>query len=181
MAIKVQIIQDRRKTGSKLFYVRAAHKETVDTKQIAQHVQDSCTAKTSDVLAIIEEFHFVLNMLLRESMQVQIDGLGTFRLNIHTTGGISEELFDINHCLRSIGVAFRPQLEKRPGWSYSIKWTKAQGMYRLSAPICDGVKFELDDADVKAKEVWRTASPKKDDNTWNEYMGRVTKKKTQTS
>ncbi|MBQ0074040.1 MAG: DNA-binding protein, partial [Prevotella sp.] len=80
MAIKLQILQDVRKSGGKMFYTRCFHEDHISTKELAKVVQDSCTAKTSDVLAIINEFHFVFNMLLRESMQVKIDELGTFRL-----------------------------------------------------------------------------------------------------
>lgn len=183
MAIQCYIIQDTRKNGTRKYYVRHEFIGTVTQKEIAKAVQDSCTAKKSDVAAIIAEFHNQLNYLLRMSMTVNVDGLGRFYLGLTSTGSITAEDWSPHLNIKSVNVNFRPELVKREGVSYNRKHQEnpGQAMYRLASAMCDGVSFEVSAYDKRMREKFAKETTEVKTKGWNAYMGRVKKKTTATT
>ena len=56
MAVKYRIYQSNRKgTFKGKWYARAVHEGTVTTDELADIMQNNCTVKRSDILAVISE------------------------------------------------------------------------------------------------------------------------------
>jgi predicted histone-like DNA-binding protein len=97
--------------NSKMFgkwYARVAITETVGIEEIAQKMQDNCTLKRSDILAVLSELGPTVRDLLQDSKRVKIPYLGAFKLKIKTTGADSADEFTQAN-ITSLGVAFQPE------------------------------------------------------------------------
>ena len=57
MAVFYKLYQDNRKNSKQKgsWYGRAKHVDTVTTEQLAEEMQENCTVKRSDILAVISE------------------------------------------------------------------------------------------------------------------------------
>lgn len=163
MPIPVNLIQQNRKGGNNLFYGYTTYYGTKTTDEIAKTIMDSCSAKVSDCQAIISEFHSVLDRLLRDSMKVKLDGLGTFWLGIKSSGAITRDEYRPTENIKGIRVNFSPMLKRQ-----------SDGQFR--SPITEGVRFEISSGDKKAREIFsKLAADKRPAKGWNEYMGRIKK------
>ena len=61
MAVNFKIYQSNRKGGTNgKFYARAAHRETINTKDLAEVMQNNSTVKRSDIVAVLTELSEVL-------------------------------------------------------------------------------------------------------------------------
>lgn len=81
MAVKYKIYQSKRNDRFKgRWYARAVHEGTVTTDDLADIMQDNCTVKRSDILAVISELVEVMRTQLQNSMRVKLDRFGTFKL-----------------------------------------------------------------------------------------------------
>lgn len=91
------------------WYARAIAIETVDTATIANIMQQNCTVKKADILAVIAELIDVLKDQLQNSKSVRLDGLGTFRIGIKTKPALTAEDFNVTKNVVGTHVLFRPQ------------------------------------------------------------------------
>ena len=56
MAVNYKIYQSKANNASKgLYYARAAYRESVGLKKLAEIMQANCTVKYSDILAVLTE------------------------------------------------------------------------------------------------------------------------------
>ncbi|UKK51036.1 DNA-binding protein [Prevotella sp. E13-17] len=97
--------------NSKMFgkwYARVAITETVGIEEIAVKMQDSCTLKRADILAVLSELGPTVRDLLQDSKRVKLPYLGSFKLAISTTGADSAEAFTASN-VKSVRVAFQPE------------------------------------------------------------------------
>lgn len=87
MTVNYKVFQSKRKSGSMKdkFYARAAHRETVSIKDIAQTMQANSTVKYSDVLAVLTELAEVIKAELLRGNVVKIDGLGSFKVGLKSS------------------------------------------------------------------------------------------------
>ena len=61
MALNYKIYQSNANNSTKgKFYARASHKETVGIKELAAVMQDNCTVKHSDIVAVLSELSEVM-------------------------------------------------------------------------------------------------------------------------
>ena len=83
MAVNYKIYQSKANNASKgLYYARAAYRESVGLKKLAEIMQANCTVKYSDILAVLTELAEVMKTELLNSNSVKIEGLGTFRVTL---------------------------------------------------------------------------------------------------
>lgn len=115
MALQYVIYQDNRKNGGKLHYARAVHPSTVTLDTIAERIQHNCSMTKGDCLAVMNEMITVMKQELQNSNKVRLDGLGTFYLSMISSGAISEELYDINRCLKGFRVKYLAEGKKQNG------------------------------------------------------------------
>jgi predicted histone-like DNA-binding protein len=82
MPVLYKLRQDNRKNSANKgkWYARSLNIYTMKTEDIADLIQNNCTAKYSDVVAVLREFKEVLTNALADSKAVHVDGLGTFKV-----------------------------------------------------------------------------------------------------
>lgn len=74
-------------------------------------VQKSCVS-ANDVAAVFKDFGKIISQFLSQGKSVKIDGLGSFRLTLTTTGVASLDQFDFASQVKSVRVAFTPEVKK---------------------------------------------------------------------
>jgi len=93
------------------WYGRVVISETVEIEQLAAKMQDNCTVKRADILAVLSELGPTMRDLLQDSKRVRIPYLGAFKLGISTIGAESEEKFT-NQNVKGVHVLFQPSSHK---------------------------------------------------------------------
>lgn len=114
-AIQYVTYQNNRKNGNGLWYGRAVHPTTVGLEQIADRVQQNCSMKKSDVMAVLIEMVETMKYELQNSNKVQLDGFGTFYIGIRSKGALSEEKFNANEYVNGFRVGFLAEGKKQNG------------------------------------------------------------------
>lgn len=118
MAINYQIYKSNINNGTKdKFYARATHKETVGIKQLAAVMQNNCTVKHSDIVAVLSELSEVMKQELQRGSRVRIDGLGTFKVNIRSKGAKTAKEFTVSENIIGTRINFRPETNVNPDGS----------------------------------------------------------------
>lgn len=109
MAVNYKIYQNKREGNTKdMFYARVALGETVTIKTLAQRMQDNCTVKYSDIVAVLAELSGVIKEELQRGNRVKIDGLGTFKIGISTKPAQTAKEFTIAN-ISGTHVNFTPE------------------------------------------------------------------------
>lgn len=91
------------------WFARAAHTETIDTGMLAQEMQQNCTLKTSDIVAVVSELVDCMTRHLQDSKRVYLRGLGTFKLAISSHGVDNPADFVPNRDIRDLHILFYPE------------------------------------------------------------------------
>lgn len=110
MALNYKIYQSNANNATKgKFYARASHKETVGIKELAAVMQDNCTVKHSDIVAVLSELSEVMKQELQRGNRVRIDGLGIFKVNIRSKGAKTAQEFSAAENILGTRINFRPE------------------------------------------------------------------------
>ena len=111
MAVFYKLYQDNRKNSKQKgsWYGRAKHVDTVTTEQLAEEMQENCTVKRSDILAVISELVTTMRKRLQNSMAVKIDRLGTFKIGINTRPSKTVKDFKVQENVRGVLLLFQPE------------------------------------------------------------------------
>ena len=110
MALNYKIYQSNTNNSTKgKFYARASHKETVGIKELAAVMQDNCTVKHSDIVAVLSELSEVMKQELQRGNRVRIDGLGIFKVNIRSKGAKTAQEFSAAENILGTRINFRPE------------------------------------------------------------------------
>lgn len=115
MSVLYSIYRDNRKESDRLYYGRAIHLNTLGTMDLADRVQQNCSMKKSDVLAVIQELVEVMKYELQNSNLVRLDGFGTFGIHIKTVGAPTADKFDAGTNIKGSKVNFLPAGQMRNG------------------------------------------------------------------
>ena len=110
MAVLYKWRQEKR-TKSKFkgqWYARSIAIDTVNTAALADIMQQNCTVKKSDILAVIAELVEVMKQQLQDSKNVRLDGFGTFRIGLKTKPAVSPEEFNASKNVVGTHILFRP-------------------------------------------------------------------------
>lgn len=67
--------------------------------------------KSSDVKAVLEELQGIMKRELQNGRRVVIDGVGSFKLGISTTGVETAKKFDIKKNITNVHILFAPEKE----------------------------------------------------------------------
>lgn len=110
MAVEVKIYQSNRKgnTNGK-FYGRATHRDTVDIKAMAATMQNNSTVKYSDIVAVLAELSEVMRLELLRGNRVKLDGIGTFKVGVHTKAANSAKEFNMSDNVVGTHILFLPE------------------------------------------------------------------------
>ena len=94
------------------WYARSVMTGTVDTDALATIMQRNCTVKKSDILAVITELLETMQDQLQESKRVKLNGLGTFKISISSSGASTASDYDVRKDVKSLRVLFQPEVKK---------------------------------------------------------------------
>jgi predicted histone-like DNA-binding protein len=108
MSVFYKLYQDNREhKGS--WYARAKHIDVIGTDQLADEMQENCTVKRSDILAVISELVTTMQKKLQQSMAVKIDRLGTFKIGLNTAPANSVKEFSASKNVKGTHLLFQPE------------------------------------------------------------------------
>ena len=128
MAVKYKIYQSKRNDRFKgRWYARAVHEGTVTTDDLADIMQDNCTVKRSDILAVISELVEVMRTQLQNSMRVKLDRFGTFKLGISTTSAEKAKDFTPGANIKGIHVLPARAEDRRQGQPHTELHLRSEG------------------------------------------------------
>ncbi len=150
MAIKYKLYQNKSKNSQfkDKWYALSVMTGTTDLNTIAERIERNCTAKKSDVLAVLTELVEVLRDELRSSRIVKINGLGSFRISIKSKLADTKEAFSIAKNFKGFQVRFQPEVSGRT----------AKGQHR-NRVLVDGLTLEPWNAKDGAKSTASTTQP----------------------
>lgn len=138
MAVKYKIYQSNRKGDFQgKWYARAQHEGIISTNEIADIIQNNCSVKRSDVLAVISELVEVMNTQLQNSMKVKLDRFGTFKLGITTTPASTAKEFTATSNISGVHVLFAPEL------TIDAKGTR-QKVFVTGAKVQEATQYSVD-------------------------------------
>ena len=111
MAVLYRLYQNNNKKNTKAYgkwYAKAVHTNEYGTDELAQEVQRNCSMKKSDVKAVIEELCEVMARELGNSHAIKLQGLGTFRAGLKSTGTVTVREFNASKNITGTKINFLP-------------------------------------------------------------------------
>ena len=129
-SIKYVIYQDKRKGGTGKYYGKAIHENEIGLDELATRIQAGCTLKRSDITACIIELIEVMQDELLAGNVVNLDGLGSFRINIESSGSDTAEEYSATENIVGCHVRFLPT------------GTKDTATGKVTRTLTAGAKFE---------------------------------------
>ncbi len=111
------------------WYARAVHMETVETNELAMMMQQNCTLKRSDIVAVISELVDTMTREMQNGKRIRLDGLGTFKIGLTSEGVSDPKDFRPERHVKGTHVLFYPETHvKRDGQRLRalLTGTKAQ-------------------------------------------------------
>ncbi|MDO4161043.1 MAG: HU family DNA-binding protein [Prevotellaceae bacterium] len=134
MTVKYKLYQDKKKGSTYVgkWYARTVVSNVVGINELAEFIQENCSMKKSDVIAVLTELSTVIRRELLNGSRVVINGLGSFKVTISTKPADSPADWTPKKCLRRAKVNFRPETEEN-------KTTEA---YTRTIKILNGLKLE---------------------------------------
>lgn len=112
MSVFYRLYQNNRlnsKTKDK-WYARAVATETIDLYALATIMQQNCTVKKSDILAVLTELVEVMQQQLQSSKRVKINGLGSFKIGLKTQPADTAKDFNALKNVTGMRVLFQPEV-----------------------------------------------------------------------
>ena len=130
MSIKFRLVQNQNRKNPKAYgkwYAKAVVNDTVRLKEIAAEIQENVSVKASDVWGVLLELTNVLKKNLSNGNRVIIDGFGSFKMGIRSTGTVTVKEYNASKNITDIHVNFMPEYT----WSGADK--------RHSKPLLEGI------------------------------------------
>ena len=118
MTVFVKKYQNNNENMTKSYrkwYGRTVMVDKVEIEELANEIQENCTVKRSDVLAVLSELGPSIKKVVQRSMKVTIPYLGTFKLGVKTVGADSAEEFDVAKNVKAVSVKFFPETKVENG------------------------------------------------------------------
>lgn len=113
MALNYQLHRSNRNDQTKgLWYARAVHTGTVDIDQLADLMQNNCTVKRADILAVISELVEVMTNQLQDSKIVKLDRLGSFKVSMSSEGVEQASDWKVTKHLKGMRILFTPERKR---------------------------------------------------------------------
>ena len=94
------------------WYLKPIVLMTANTDLVAERVQKNASVKISDVNAVLHELKDVLQDLLAEGYRIQLEGIGTFKPSLSSSGAETPEECTVAACLKKTKVLFQAEAYK---------------------------------------------------------------------
>lgn len=92
-----------------MYFAQVKVTDTIELKTLSERIQRNCTAKRSDVLAVLTELVEAITDSIQNGEAVKIAGLGTFKPCLRGTFAPDLASFNANANIKSLGVNFTPE------------------------------------------------------------------------
>ncbi|MBQ4632302.1 MAG: HU family DNA-binding protein [Prevotella sp.] len=111
MAIYYRLYQNNNEQhkGYGKWYARAVMMRSVSTKELAVTMQENCTVKRGDIEAVLRELSSTMMKELADSKSVRIEGLGSFKVGLKTSGSDSVKEFTAAANVKGMHIIFTPE------------------------------------------------------------------------
>ena len=107
-------------------YGRIQHVDTLDTIDLAKHIQRHGSIFTRDVIVgVLEKFSMCIEELLQDGYKVKLNGLGTFYLSAKTKGEADAEDFDTSN-IEKVSIKFMADRSKDYDWGSDVQTQRSQ-------------------------------------------------------
>ncbi len=112
--VRYTLYQDNRKNSTTrgMWYGRAKMTGETGLNTLAQRIQRNCTVKRSDVMAVLTELVEVMQDELQAGHKVKLEGFGSFKIGLNTSGAESAKLFTVSKNVKGLHVLFQPEVKK---------------------------------------------------------------------
>ncbi|MBR7048958.1 MAG: HU family DNA-binding protein [Prevotella sp.] len=112
--VRYKLYQDNRKNSTTRgqWYGRAAVMGVTNLQTLADRIQRNCTAKKSDVVAVLTELVEAMADELKEGRRVKLDGFGSFKIGLSTKGAETPKAFTPTKNVKGLHVLFQPEVKK---------------------------------------------------------------------
>ncbi len=90
---------------------RAKMIDVVDIEALAKEIQDSCSVKKSDVLAVLTELVEHMQTHLQNSHRVKLNGFGSFRIGLRTKAADALKDFKVSTNIKGLHIVFQPEVK----------------------------------------------------------------------
>ena len=112
--------------------------DTLDTLDVAKHIQKHGSIFTQDVIVgVIQRFSLCIEELLQEGYKVKLDGLGTFYLPVRTEGEENEEDFNRSN-IKRVRIQFLADKSKDYDWNTQTQTTRSAFRFADEAESTSG-------------------------------------------
>lgn len=95
------------KPEEKKYHARTLNNGRIDTKEIREEIQMSCSLTETDVSAVLDALSHIMGKELANGKQVHLDGIGYFRPTLTCTEEITEKTVRRNSKVRLKSIRFR--------------------------------------------------------------------------
>lgn len=111
MAVKYVVAENTNEKSSAngKFYGKAKMIGTTNLKKLAQKIQQMTTATEGDVMVVLTALVAVMKDELANSMRVKLDGFGTFKIGLKSTGAVTHKAFSAANIVGT-KVLFQPEM-----------------------------------------------------------------------
>ena len=112
MPVFIQTYQDNRKTiGTHKYYGKVIDMgETLDLEAMATHIANHGSIWSIDIVRpVLMKMKDCMLEMLMDSKQVKLNGIGTFRINLTSTGAESEEEFTCAENIKGLRIRMLPE------------------------------------------------------------------------
>lgn len=114
--INYRLVQDKssnpKKSGK--WYAKAVVTETIELDDLSTRIQANCTAKKSDVQAVLSELIEVMATELQNGRRVKLNGFGAFKVGLTSRGAESKDKFEVQKHIKGLHIIFQPHTKKTP-------------------------------------------------------------------
>ena len=126
LKIKKYVNNNQMNKGYGKTYGRIEHLETLQTRDLAKHIQKHGSIYTSDVIVgVLERFSMCIEELLQEGYKVKLNGLGTFYLSAKSSGELEAEDYDVSNIER-VQIKFLADKSKDYDWNSKSQTTRSR-------------------------------------------------------
>ena len=113
MAVFYKLYQDNRSNAKNKghWFARTVMTSTTTIDDLADIMQNNCTLKRADILAVISELVEVMTTELQNSHKVKIDRLGSFKIGVSSKGSTTVKEFNVTNNIKDLHVLFPPEVK----------------------------------------------------------------------
>lgn len=134
---------------------RAVSLGHVSTEKLAEEIGHSSTVTKADILAVLSELSHVIKDHLQNSMTVDLDGIGSFRVGLNSRPADDEKTFTANN-IKRFQIIYSPEVKFVANGNVG---STGRRLGTFVKTLLDGVTAEPFEKNKKADSTTTTTQP----------------------